>query len=138
MLNLGVGAQSITSEDRQTALTLGGGYRSNLLGVAGEVQLASREEEETTLTALRAQFRLYLPLGACADLYPLIGLSSFHGERENTSAIDFGLGADLNLGGVVSLGARYTHSFFTDKISSVNNTEVESTGTFIVQLGIYF
>ena len=43
------------------------------------------------------------------------------------SAIDLGVGADLNLGGKLSLGARYTRSSFTDSIQNVRNEDVESS-----------
>lgn len=138
MLNFGIGSQSIDSDQREVALSFGGGYRAGLLGIAAEVQLASREEEEATLSALRGQFRLYLPMARCADLYPLLGVSSFHGDSDNTYAIDLGLGADLNIAGAVSLGARYTHSFFTERIRDIGNEDVESVNTFIVQIGVYF
>jgi hypothetical protein len=72
------------------------------------------------------------------DLYPLIGLSRFEENDETTPAIDLGLGVDLNLGGSISLGARYTRSFFTDKIENIRNKEVEASNTMIFQLGLYF
>jgi hypothetical protein len=135
MFNIGFGSQDFSTDNPSSALTLGGGYRAGILGVAGEAQFI-QGEEDMSLSALRAQLRLYLPVGGCTDIYPLVGLSHFSGDREGTQAVDVGFGADFTLGGRLSLGGRYNHSFFTHQIRDVNNREVSSSGTFLVQIGI--
>ena len=116
---------------------IGVGYRSNLIAIAGEAQFADYNDPSSR-SSYRGQLRVYLPVGQCLDLYPLIGLSRFEENEKTTPAIDLGLGADLNLGGSISLGARYTRSFFTDAIENIRNKEVEASNTMIFQLGLYF
>ena len=138
MLNLGFGTQNTQGlEDSTGAYSLGLGYRSDLLGIYGEGQFASLEDEQE-LTSLRGQLRLYLPLGQCFDIYPLVGLSRYQEKDEETPAIDLGLGADINLGGFLSLGARYTRSFFTGSIQNIRDENVGASNTLIFQLGVYF
>jgi hypothetical protein len=138
MINLGIGAQDIQdSNNVKSAFSLGLGYRADMLGVMGEGQFVS-VDDESQFSVLRGQLRLYIPLGTCLDLYPVVGLSRFQEAEETTSAIDLGLGVDFNLGGRLSLGARYNRSFFTDKIKNIDDDEVEESDTFIVQLGFYF
>ena len=138
MVNAGFGTQNTEGlDDSQPTYMLGVGYRSNMIGLAGEAQFADYNDPSSR-SSYRGQIRLYLPVGQCLDVYPLIGLSRFEENEETTPAIDLGLGADLNLGGSISLGARYTRSFFTDKIENIRNKEVKASNTMIFQLGLYF
>lgn len=138
MINLGIGTQNTQGlEDSTAAYALGIGYRSDMLGLYGEGQFASIEDEQQ-FTSLRGQLRLYVPLGQCFDLYPLIGLSRFQEGDEQTPAIDLGLGADINLAGIFSLGARYTRSFFTNQIQNVRDDDVKASNTLLFQIGVYF
>ena len=138
MLNLGMGTQDIQDPDNvKSAFAVGLGYRSDMLGVMGEGQFTS-VDDESQFSALRGQVRLYIPLGTCLDLYPIAGLSRFQEADENTYSIDLGIGVDYNLAGRLSLGARYNRSFFTDEIKNINNDDVEESDTFLVQVGFYF
>jgi hypothetical protein len=138
MVNAGFGTQNTEGlDDSQPTYMIGAGYRSNMIGLAAEAQFADYKDPASR-SSYRGQLRLYLPVGQCMDLYPLIGLSRFEENDETTPAIDLGLGVDLNLGGSISLGARYTRSFFTDKIENIRNKEVEASNTMIFQLGLYF
>jgi hypothetical protein len=137
-INAGIGTQTTKGlEDSKPTYTLGLGYRTNMLGLMGEGQFASYKDAQQ-LTSLRGQIRLYLPIGQCVDVYPLIGMSRFQEGEETTPAIDLGLGADFNLGGNLMVGARYTRSFFTDNINNIRDEEVEASNTAIFQVGIYF
>jgi hypothetical protein len=138
LVNLGFGSQSTKgTDDSRSTYVLGLGYRSDMLGLVGEGQFASYEDS-SSLTSLRGQIRLYIPVGECLDLYPLVGLSRFEEDSDQTSAIDLGIGADLNLGGKLSIGARYIRSAFTDSIQNVRNEDVESSNTLLFQVGLYF
>ena len=138
MVNAGFGTQNTEGlDDSQPTYMIGVGYRSNLIAIAGEAQFADYNDPSSR-SSYRGQLRVYLPVGQCLDLYPLIGLSRFEENEKTTPAIDLGLGADLNLGGSISLGARYTRSFFTDAIDNIRNKEVEASNTMIFQLGLYF
>ena len=138
MVNLGIGAQDLQDADNtKSAYTLGIGYRADMLGVMGEAQFAS-VDDESQFSNLRGQLRLYIPVGTCLDVYPTAGLSRFQEADEHTYAIDLGLGVDYNLGGQLSLGARYNRSFFTDEIKNINDDQVEESDTFMVQVGFYF
>ena len=138
MLNLGMGAQDLQDSDRvKSTYTVGLGYRAEMLGVMGEGQFVS-EDDESRFSVLRGQLRLYIPLGTCMDLYPIAGLSRFQEVEDHTYAIDLGVGIDYNLGGRLSIGARYNRSFFTDEIKNIDDDKVEESDTFIVQVGFYF
>lgn len=138
LLNLGFGTQTTQGlDDSKGAYILGLGYRSDMIGLVAEGQFASYDDAQQ-FTSMRGQLRLYLPIGQCVDIYPLVGLSRFQEDNEQTPAIDLGVGADLNLGGSISLGARYTRSFFTDSFENIRNEDVVASNTVIFQLGLYF
>ena len=67
-----------------------------MLGIVGEGQFANYDDT-SSLTSVRGQLRLYLPIGQCVDIYPLIGLSRFEEANDDTSAIDLGVGCDAML-----------------------------------------
>lgn len=145
MLNLGVGFESTDGVDSQNmAFVLGGGFRSGLLALAGEAHF-NQKDGESELSAIAGQVRAYLPIGECLDVYPYAGVSQQNTgvsgkESDKTNAFDVGLGADINLGGAIALGARYTRSFFNEELSlsTANDTSGGHRDTFIVQLSVYF
>ena len=83
MLNAGVGFEATDGIDSNNmAFVLGGGLRSGFLGVAGEAHF-NQGDEGSSLSAFAGQLRLYLPVGTCANLYPLAGVS-----QQNLGAAD--------------------------------------------------
>ena len=152
MMNLGAGFEATEGIDTtNTAFVLGAGLRSGFLGLAGEAHF-NQNDGESELSAMAGQVRLYLPVGDCVDIYPLAGISqqnlgaaSATSDDDVTNAFDLGVGIDLNLGGAIGLGVRYTRSFFNDNLALVDIPETDVDGsnsrsrdTFIAQLAIYF
>ena len=145
MLNLGAGFESTDGIDGgNMAFVLGGGFRSGILALAGEAHF-NQNEGESELSAIAGQVRAYIPLGTCLDVYPYAGISQQNlgvsaSSSDKTNAFDVGVGADINLGGFLGLGARYTRSFFNEELnlSKASDTSSGHRDTFIVQLSVYF
>jgi len=144
MANLGVGFESTQGVDTTNmAYVLGGGLRSGMLGLAGEVQLNTKDGE-SEMTGWGGQVRVYIPLGQCLDVYPLAGMSWQQAGLEQfkgtTTAYDLGVGTDLSFLGAFAIGARYTRSFFADELKSVDvrNGTTNSRDTLVFQLSLFF
>ena len=140
LLGFGFGVSQGQGENAVGSTGLNLGYRAGPVGLLAEMQFAEGEVQ-ARVESIESQARLYLGLDDCVDLFPLVGVGryeSFFGETSGT--VSYGIGLELHLGRVLSLGARFSRSeLFTPLESAgLEGGELRHRDLFLFQTSLYF
>lgn len=86
--------------------------------VAGVIEAQMRQGfDGAELRDLNAQLRVYLPIGANAELFPLLGVGqSDLASVQSASHFDLGLGAQFKLSRHFAIGGRYSARVIADRV----------------------
>jgi hypothetical protein len=116
------------------------GYRAGPVGLQAGLQFAEGEFQ-ARVESVESQLRFYVDLGSCVELFPLIGVGRYASTLgESSGTASYGLGVELHLGRVLSLGAQFSQSMLFTPLQSAGpeGGELRFRDLFLIQTTLYF
>ncbi|MEE2645126.1 MAG: hypothetical protein VYD19_09355 [Myxococcota bacterium] len=140
LFGVGFGVSQAQGEQAGSSTSLSMGYRAGPVGLQAGLQFAEGELQ-ARVESVESQLRFYIDLDSCVELFPLIGAGRYESILGESSGIaSYGLGVELHLGRVLSLGAQFSQSMLFTPLQSAGpeGGELRFRDLFMIQTTLYF